>query len=145
MIKHLISKSNTNFMLVRSGGGGALCGPRLRSFLTACRKEIDDILTTCRKEAKASFPLPLSGPHRLEGTTLSDRLAGRPNCSTTNIPGRHSCGLFAACLSSLFSRRLPTPDECRKITPFACCDLPRVFQKIGFRLPENIPKSPQNL
>ena len=32
-------------------------------------------LTACRKEAEASFPPSPTDPHRLEGTTLANRLA----------------------------------------------------------------------
>ena len=31
----------------------------------------DPFLTASHKEAKASFPLPLTGPYRLEGATLA--------------------------------------------------------------------------
>ena len=34
-----------------------------------------NVATARRQEAKPSFPLPLASPCRLEGTTLSDRLA----------------------------------------------------------------------
>ena len=39
--------------------------------LTACRKKIVPCLATCRKEAKSSFPLPPTGPRRLEGLAAS--------------------------------------------------------------------------
>ena len=35
--------------------------------VTACRKEIVAVRAACRKEAKASFPLRLTGAYRLEG------------------------------------------------------------------------------
>ena len=35
--------------------------------------------TACRQEAKASFPSPLTGPHRLEGATFANRLAESRN------------------------------------------------------------------
>ena len=36
-------------------------------------------LTACRKEAKASCPLPLTGPCRLDGANLANRLAASRN------------------------------------------------------------------
>ena len=36
-------------------------------------------ITACRKEAKASSPLPLTGPFRSEGATLANRLAASRN------------------------------------------------------------------
>ena len=62
---------------------------RLRSFLTACRKEIVCFLTPCRKEARYSFLLPLTGPCRLEGTALRERLAASRN-------RKHSWRMFNA-------------------------------------------------
>ena len=40
-----------------------------------CSCCLKPFLTADRKEAKASFPIPLPGPCRLEGTTLANRLA----------------------------------------------------------------------
>ena len=37
------------------------------------------VLSARRKESHASFPLPLTGPHRLEGTTLYNLLAASRN------------------------------------------------------------------
>ena len=42
-----------------------------RPFLAACRKELLAFLPLAHKEAEAKCPLPLSGPHCLEGTTLT--------------------------------------------------------------------------
>ena len=51
---------------------------RLRSPLTACLKKLL-FLTVCRQETKAKCPLLPTGPYRLEGTTLADRLATSPH------------------------------------------------------------------
>ena len=48
------------------------CLPRY--FCTACRRLTAAFLIACRRETEASFPLALTGPCRLEGTTLADRL-----------------------------------------------------------------------
>ena len=60
-----------------------MCSQRLRYLLTACRKESVAFLPLA---ARASFPLPLAGPYRLnlEGATSADRPASSRN-------QRHSC------------------------------------------------------
>ena len=52
----------------------------LGSLLTACRKEFD-VLIACRKDAQPSFPVPPTGPYRLEleDPTLTNRLAASRN------------------------------------------------------------------
>ena len=37
-------------------------------------------LNPCRRDAKSTLPLLLTGPYRLEGATLSNRLAASRNC-----------------------------------------------------------------
>ena len=66
----------------------------LRSFLTACCKEIIVFLTACRKEAKAGIPLP-PAYWPLPFWKHDFYLAALPQAKTINIPGDmctgHSC------------------------------------------------------
>ena len=50
-------------------------GCRLQFVLTVCRKEIVLLLPLAASKPELVFPNSSTGPYRLEGTTLSDRLA----------------------------------------------------------------------
>ena len=82
--------------------GGDVHGHRLRSSLTACRREIVLLLAACREEAKASFALPLTGVSRLAGAILSNGLAASHDYE--HPCARHP-GLLVGCMRSFLDPR----------------------------------------
>ena len=79
MIRQINIVIDTSAYGVGGGVTDVILFGKKKSISTACRKEILFRVAACRMEVKSSFPLPPSGPYRLEGITWSDRLAASGN------------------------------------------------------------------